>query len=139
MVMTNGVFDVLHVGHLRFLEQAKELGDLLVVALNSDASVKLLGKGDDRPINPLVERAELVLALKPVDFVVWFDESTPVKIVDELRPDVHTKAGDYRLEDLPEAQVVAGYGGRTVILPYVEGRSSTRVIERLRSPSSAED
>lgn len=134
LVMTNGVFDVLHVGHLRFLQQAKALGDLLVVALNSDASVQRL-KGPERPINPLVERAELLLALRPVDFVVSFEEDTPEKILDLVRPDIHTKGGDYTVEQLPEHVVVQAYGGKTLILPYLDGRSSTRVIKALKTSS----
>lgn len=130
LVTTNGVFDVLHVGHLRFLQAAKELGDILVVALNADATVSRL-KGPTRPINPLVERAELVLALKPVDFVVWFEEDTPEEILAQIRPDIHTKGGDYTVEQLPESRIVSAYGGKTVILPFLDGRSSTRVIERL--------
>jgi glycerol-3-phosphate cytidylyltransferase len=134
LVMTNGVFDVLHVGHLRFLEECKALGDLLVVALNIDETVSKL-KGPQRPINPLPERAELVLALKPVDFVVAFAEDTPAEILDLIRPDVHTKGGDYVAEELPEYKVVRAYGGRTVILSFLEGRSSTRVIDALMKPS----
>jgi len=103
LVTTNGVFDVLHVGHLDVLTRAKALGDLLVVALNSDDSVRRLGKGPGRPVNPLEERAAMVLALKPVDFVVWFDDETPGPLLARLKPDVHAKGGDYRVEDLPEA------------------------------------
>ena len=132
LVMTNGVFDILHVGHLDFLLRAKALGDLLIVALNDDESVRRL-KGPSRPVNPLVERAALVLALKPVDFVVSFNEDTPEAIIGQIKPDIHTKGGDYTVDQLPEAQIVKAYGGQTVILPYLEGHSTTRVVEALRA------
>lgn len=132
VVFSNGVFDVLHTGHVRLLVEAKSHGDLLVVGLNTDASVRRLGKGPDRPINTLEDRMELVSALKPVDFVVSFDEDTPVEVVRRLRPDVHVKGGDYSESDLPEASVVRELGGTVVIVPLVEARSSTETIRRIR-------
>lgn len=128
LVFTNGVFDLLHVGHLALLEAARELGDLLIVGINSDAGVRALGKGANRPINTATDRARLLLALRCVDGVVVFDEPTPERLIAELRPEVHVKGGDYRIEDLPETKVVRSYGGRVVIIPYVAGYSTTRLI-----------
>jgi rfaE bifunctional protein nucleotidyltransferase chain/domain len=132
LVFTNGVFDVLHAGHVHLLERARALGDLLVVGLNSDESVRRLGKGPDRPINPLEDRMAVVGALKPVDFVLSFEEDTPVELILALRPDVHVKGGDYDPENLPEAPAVNSYGGRVVVVPLLEGRSSTEAIRRIR-------
>lgn len=131
VVFTNGVFDVLHTGHLSLLLEAKSMGDVLVVGLNSDASARRLGKGPDRPINTLSDRAALVGALKPVDFVVPFDEDTPIETLERLRPDVHVKGGDYDADALPETPTVQAYGGRVVIVPLVAGRSSTDTIRRM--------
>lgn len=133
LVFTNGVFDILHVGHVRYLAEARALGDLLVVGLNSDASVQLLGKGPGRPINPTEDRAEVLLALRSVDGVVPFDDATPERLIRALRPEIHVKGGDYRIEDLPEAAAVHEYGGEVRILPFVEGRSTTAIIERMGS------
>lgn len=130
LVFTNGVFDVLHVGHLRLLVAARELGDLLVVGINDDDSVRRLAKGPNRPLNPLADRAELLAALRPVDAVVAFSEDTPARLIAFLRPEVHVKGGDYREEDLPEAPLVRSYGGRVVIFPIVPGRSSTATLRR---------
>ena len=131
-VFTNGVFDVLHAGHVRLLTQARALGDVLVVGLNTDASARRLGKGPDRPVNGLEDRAAVVAALRPVDFVVEFDEDTPSSLIESLRPDIHVKGGDYRAEDLPESAVVESYGGRVVVLPLLEGRSTTTTLRKLR-------
>ena len=132
LVFTNGVFDVLHAGHVHLLTRSRALGDLLVVGLNSDASARRLGKGADRPVNSLEDRMAVVAALRPVDFVLGFDEDTPVALIEKLRPDVHVKGGDYRKEDLPETTVVESYGGRIVVIPLLEGRSSTETLRRLR-------
>jgi rfaE bifunctional protein nucleotidyltransferase chain/domain len=132
LVFTNGVFDVIHAGHVRLLTQARELGDLLVVGLNTDESARRLGKGPGRPVNGLEDRIAVVSALKPVDFVVSFDEDTPVGLIRALRPDVHVKGGDYHAEDLPETPTVESLGGRVVVLPLLEGRSSTATLRKLR-------
>lgn len=129
VVTTNGCFDVLHIGHLKLLRQAKSLGDILVVAVNDDDSVRCL-KGPDRPLVPAAERAELLAALEPVDYVVLFSEETPERVLDAIRPAVHVKGGDYRVEDLPEARVVERGGGRVVIVPVVPGRSTSDLLKR---------
>ncbi|HVT13952.1 MAG TPA: D-glycero-beta-D-manno-heptose 1-phosphate adenylyltransferase [Fimbriimonadaceae bacterium] len=130
LVFTNGVFDVLHAGHVRYLRQARELGDLLIVGLNSDASARALGKGPGRPVNPAEDRAEVLLALRSVDGVIPFDDPTPERLIRALRPEVHVKGGDYREEDLPEAAAVREYGGEVRILPFLEGRSTTEILRR---------
>jgi D-beta-D-heptose 7-phosphate kinase/D-beta-D-heptose 1-phosphate adenosyltransferase len=131
VVFTNGCFDLLHVGHLRYLQEARALGDVLVVGVNSDRSVRAL-KGASRPVLPGVERAELLAGLRCVDYVTLFDEATPEALIEELRPDVHVKGGDYRVEALPEAAAVSRCGGRIVILPLVEGHSTSALVERIR-------
>ena len=133
LVFTNGVFDVLHAGHVRLLTQARALGDLLVVGLNTDASARRLGKGPERPLNVLEDRTAVVAALRAVDFVVSFDEDTPVELIRQLKPEVHVKGGDYKASDLPEAPVVESYGGRVVVLPLLEGRSTTSTIRKMRA------
>ncbi len=132
VVFTNGVFDILHVGHLRYLKQARALGDALFVGVNSDASVRRLNKGPERPINPEDERAELLLALKCVDAVCVFPEDTPIEILQTVQPNIHCKGGDYTAEALPETPIVRGYGGEVIILPLVAGRSTTNVVKKLR-------
>lgn len=134
LVFTNGVFDILHAGHVSYLEQARALGDMLVVGLNSDASVRRLGKGPERPINALEDRAIVIGALRCVDAVTWFEEDTPERLIEELKPDIHVKGGDYRVEDLPETKIVQAYGGKVVILPLLSGRSTTRIIQKLSEP-----
>jgi D-beta-D-heptose 7-phosphate kinase / D-beta-D-heptose 1-phosphate adenosyltransferase len=128
VVATGGCFDLLHAGHVRMLAAARALGDCLVVCLNSDDSVRRL-KGPDRPLVAEADRAGVLLALGAVDAVAIFDEDTPAAVLDRLRPDVFAKGGDYTVESLPEAELVAGWGGQTVILPYIEGRSTTRILE----------
>jgi len=130
VVFTNGVFDLLHIGHARYLASARTLGDALVIAVNADESVRGF-KGDLRPIVPLAERMEMLAALSCVDFVVPFSTRTPVPLIEALRPAVYVKGGDYREEDLPEARVVRGYGGDVRILPFVAGRSTTDIIARV--------
>jgi rfaE bifunctional protein nucleotidyltransferase chain/domain len=134
-VFTNGVFDVLHAGHVDVLERARALGDCLIVGINTDESVRTLGKGPDRPINPLEDRARVVGALRCVEFVVSFGERTPERLLAELKPSVHVKGGDYVADGLPEAPVVRAYGGEIVILPLLPGRSTTGILERIRSHS----
>jgi len=137
IVLTNGCFDVLHRGHTRYLNQAKQLGDVLVVALNSDDSVRRL-KGDGRPINTATDRAAVIAALSCVDYVTVFDESTAVPLIEQLRPEVYAKGGDYSPEMLVETRAVEGYGGRVTILDYVPDVSTTAVVNRIRSTGSAE-
>ena len=130
-VFTNGVFDILHVGHVRYLQAARSLGDSLMVGVNSDAAARQL-KGPDRPIVGQMERAEILCALSSVDLVVIFDAQTAESLVDVLQPDIYVKGGDYSDgRALPEASRVSRYGGRVVILPYTPGRSSTGMLERL--------
>jgi len=131
IVFTNGHFDLLHLGHVDCLERAKALGDVLIVGLNSDASTRLL-KGEGRPIMPQEERARLLAALECVDYVVIFEERTAERLVRMLRPEVYAKGGDYKEgKELPEAKVVAEYGGRVEILPYLPHHSTTRIIEAI--------
>ena len=131
IVFTNGCFDILHAGHVRYLTEAKKLGAVLVVGLNSDESVRKL-KGNGRPVNPAADRAEVLAGLRAVDHVVIFDEDTAEEMVRQLQPDVYVKGGDYSIERLPEASIVAAYGGRTVLVPMVEGRSTSNVIRKLQ-------
>lgn len=130
VVFTNGVFDLLHVGHVRYLAEARALGDALVVAVNADSSVRQF-KGDLRPLVPEDERAELLAALAAVDYVTVFDTRTPVPLLETVRPAVYVKGGDYAVADLPEAPVVRGYGGRVQILSLVPGRSTTDIIAQV--------
>jgi len=131
LVFTNGVFDILHAGHVRYLKAARELGDMLIVGVNTDASVRRLNKGPERPVNSLDDRVSVLEALRCVDGAVPFDEDTPEAIIAELRPDVHVKGGDYTVERLPEARIVRAYGGEVVILPLLEGRSTTNILRKL--------
>ena len=133
VVFTNGVFDLLHAGHVRYLEAARALGGMLVVAVNSDDSVRLLGKGPERPIVPQAERAEVVAALRCVDYVCIFDEQLPDVTIRALRPDIHVKSAQYDAASLPEAAAVAEVGGRIEIVAHVEDRSTTKIVERLRA------
>jgi D-beta-D-heptose 7-phosphate kinase/D-beta-D-heptose 1-phosphate adenosyltransferase len=135
IAFTNGCFDLLHIGHLAYLERVKRRADILVVAVNSDASVRGL-KGAGRPVVPARERARLVAALKPVDFVTVFSGATPLKVIRVVRPDLLAKGGDWKVDRIVGAEVVKSYGGRVAVIPYVAGHSTTRLIERgkLRSP-----
>ena len=132
LVFTNGCFDLLHPGHVSYLEAARSLGDALVVGLNSDASVRGLGKGPDRPLVPEADRAAVLGALRAVDSVVIFDERTPVRLMREVRPAVYVKGGDYRIEDLPEAEVAAEIGAEVRIIPFEPGYSTSALVERIR-------
>lgn len=137
IVFTNGCFDILHVGHLRYLQAARALGDALVVGVNSDAGVRRL-KGPGRPIVPEEERAELLAGLACVDYVTLFGEPLPNETIEALRPHIHVKGGDYTAEALPEAETVRACGGEVVILPLVPGRSTTWILERIAgSPETA--
>jgi D-glycero-beta-D-manno-heptose 1-phosphate adenylyltransferase len=135
LVFTNGVFDVMHRGHAIYLAQARALGGSLLVALNTDASARRLGKGPDRPLNREEDRAILVAALEAVDLVTWFDEDTPVKLISETRPDILVKGGDYDMSKLPETKLVESWGGRAQALPFVEGYSTTALVRKIRSAS----
>lgn len=131
-VLTNGCFDILHVGHLRYLQAARALGDELVVGLNSDSSVSAL-KGPDRPLNPQDERAEMLLGLACVDRVIVFDEATADRLIETVRPAIYAKGGDYTLETLPEAATLQRLGIELVTLPFVAGRSTSSLLARLRA------
>lgn len=133
LVFTNGVFDILHRGHVSYLDEAAQLGASLVVALNTDASVRRLGKGDDRPLNTLEDRLALIAALDCVDAVTSFDEDTPLELIEALRPDVIVKGGDYVMEALPETARVQSWGGRAVAIPFRFQRSTTALLGRIRS------
>jgi rfaE bifunctional protein nucleotidyltransferase chain/domain len=130
IVFTNGCFDIIHTGHTRYLAIARSFGDLLVVAVNSDASVRTI-KGDKRPINTQAERAETLAALESVDFVTIFDEPDPHKVISALQPDVLAKGGDWPIEKIIGRDVVEARGGRVVNVPYVKGASTTEIIERI--------
>lgn len=131
VVFTNGVFDLLHAGHVSLLEAARAEGDALVVGVNSDASARRLGKGPDRPLVPAAERARVLAALAAVDCVVVFEEDTPLALIRRLRPDVLVKGADYAPEAIVGAVEVEGWGGRVVRVPLVEGQSTTALIARL--------
>ena len=130
IVTTNGCFDILHVGHVRYLKKAKSYGDVLVVALNSDSSTRTL-KGPKRPINNQDDRAEILASLNCVDIVVIFDETSPEKLLVEIAPDVHTKGADYTIETLPEAKAIMNAGGKIEFIDFVEGKSTTNVISKI--------
>lgn len=133
VVFTNGVFDVLHRGHVTYLAQARALGGSLVVALNTDASARRLGKGPDRPLNAEHDRAIVIAALESVSLVTWFDEDTPVQLLSELKPQVYVKGGDYDMRKLAETALVEGYGGRALAIPFVDGYSTTALVQRIRA------
>ena len=133
VVSTNGVFDLLHAGHVAYLAWARTQGDALLLLLNSDESVRLLGKGPDRPLVGFEDRARVVAALRSVDAVVGFAERTPEVVLDVLRPDVHVKSAQYRIEELPERYVVERHGGTIVLAPHEPGRSTTDLVAAIRS------
>ena len=132
LVFTNGVFDVLHRGHVAYLEKARALGASLLVALNTDASARRLGKGPDRPLNNEMDRAAVMAALASVNLVTWFDEDTPLALIAELKPDLLVKGGDYDMSKLAETRVVEAYGGRALAIPFVNGYSTTALVDRIR-------
>lgn len=132
VVFTNGVFDVLHRGHATYLANARALGGSLVVALNTDASARRLGKGPDRPMNNEEDRAVLMAALESVSLVTWFDEDTPLELITELKPDILVKGGDYDMDKLAETAVVKSYGGKALAIPFVDGYSTTALVKKIR-------
>lgn len=133
LVFTNGVFDVLHRGHVMYLAQARALGASLVVALNTDASARRLGKGPDRPLNLEVDRACVIAALASTSLVTWFDEDTPLELIAQIQPDILVKGGDYDMQKLAETRVVEAYGGRALALPFVDGYSTTALVRKIRA------
>ena len=136
VVFTNGVFDVLHRGHVVYLARARALGASLVVALNTDASARRLGKGSDRPLNSEQDRATVMAALASVSLVTWFDDNTPIELIATLKPEILVKGGDYDMRSLPETSVVEAYGGRAVAIDFVEGYSTTALVKKIRSSSA---
>jgi rfaE bifunctional protein nucleotidyltransferase chain/domain len=134
MVMTNGVFDLLHRGHVNYLHQAAELGGSLVVAVNSDVSARLLAKGPERPLNAANDRAYVLAGLASVSLVTFFDARTPVELIKTVRPDIYVKGGDYDMETLEETRVVRSWGGESVAIPFVDGFSTSTLVQRIRQP-----
>lgn len=130
IVFTNGCFDILHVGHVRYLTAAKKRGDILVIGLNSDRSVKGL-KGDKRPLIEETARAEVLSSLEVVDYISIFNESTANKIIADLQPDIYVKGGDYQIGNLPEVSTVASYGGEVQLIPVVTGASTTNIVQEI--------
>ncbi|WAW11301.1 adenylyltransferase/cytidyltransferase family protein [Oxalobacter vibrioformis] len=134
LVVTNGVFDILHRGHVTYLARAKALGASLIVAVNTDASVKRLGKGDDRPINICEDRMAVLAALESVDLVVSFEEETALEIVQEIVPEFYAKGGDYDMVAIPEGIAVISQGGKAIAIPFEHDRSTTAMLSRIRQP-----
>lgn len=132
IIFTNGCFDLLHAGHVRYLQSARCFGDCLIIGLNSDLSVRSL-KGPGRPVNGEQDRAEVLGALRAVDYVVIFDDPTAEALIQKIKPDVYVKGGDYTLETLPETEIVQAYGGEVKLLSFVKGRSSTNIIKKIQS------
>jgi rfaE bifunctional protein nucleotidyltransferase chain/domain len=132
-VFTNGVFDVLHRGHVMYLAQARALGASLIVALNTDASVRRLGKGNDRPLNNQADRAIVMASQQSVSLVTWFEEDTPQQLLAEIRPDILVKGGDYNMALLAETPLVQSWGGQAMALPFVAGYSTSKLLEKIRS------
>ena len=132
LVFTNGCFDILHRGHVTYLAQARALGAALIVAANSDASVRRLGKGEDRPVNPLADRMALLAALECVSLVTWFDEDTPLQRILECEPDVLVKGGDWPVEKIVGYREVTAWGGRVHSIPFIHDRSTTALMEKIR-------
>ncbi|URI11408.1 adenylyltransferase/cytidyltransferase family protein [Aquincola tertiaricarbonis] len=130
-VFTNGVFDLLHRGHVQYLHQASQLGASLIVALNTDRSARGLGKGPERPINTELDRALVIAGLGSVALVTFFDEPTPVELLARVRPDCYVKGGDYDMEKLAETALVRSWGGRSLAIPFVDGYSTTRIVQRM--------
>lgn len=131
IVFTNGCFDILHVGHVRYLQAARELGDCLILGLNSDQSVRVL-KGPTRPINNQNDRAEVLSALSAVDYVVIFEEATAENLISQIKPAIYVKGGDYNIKDLPESAIVSENGGKTILIPEVIGKSSSNIIKKIK-------
>jgi rfaE bifunctional protein nucleotidyltransferase chain/domain len=135
IVFTNGCFDIIHAGHVDYLEKAKSLGDFLVVGLNSDESVKRL-KGPTRPVNPVEQRKKVLQALKPVDLVIVFEEDTPERLIKEIKPDVLVKGGDWKIENIVGADFVMSYGGKVYTIDFVYDTSTTKIIEKIKNESA---
>lgn len=135
IVFTNGCFDIIHAGHVDYLEKAKLLGDFLVVGLNSDKSVKRL-KGEGRPVNSQEERKKVLSALKPVDLVIIFDEDTPERLIKEIKPDVLVKGGDWKIENIVGADFVKSYGGEVYTIEFVYNTSTTKIINKVKNGNS---
>lgn len=131
IVFTNGCFDILHVGHVRYLKAARDLGDCLILGLNSDQSVRNL-KGPTRPINNQDDRAEVLTALSAVDYVVIFEELTAESLLAQIKPAIYAKGGDYHVKDLPEAAIISEFGGQIILIPEVMGKSSSNIIHKIR-------
>ena len=138
VVFTNGVFDVLHCGHVTYLDQARQLGASLVVAVNTDASAKRLGKGPERPLNREQDRAVLLAALESVSLVLCFDEDTPLELITEVKPDILVKGGDYDMDTLAETAVVKAHGGKALAIPFVAGYSTTALVKKIRGNAVVE-
>ena len=132
IVFTNGCFDILHRGHVTYLNQAKELGDLLIIGINSDESVQRL-KGPERPVNMLEDRAYVLSALKSVDYVIPFEEDTPLNLINQIMPDILVKGGDYTIDRIIGAQEVLAHGGRVEIIPFVPGKSTSAIIDTIKT------
>lgn len=136
-VFTNGVFDVLHRGHVLYLAQARALGASLIVALNTDTSVRRLGKGDDRPLNAQDDRAVVMASQSAVDLVTWFSEDTPEALIAHIRPEILVKGGDYDMSKLPETRLVESWGGHAQALPFVSGYSTTGLVKKIRAHAAS--
>jgi rfaE bifunctional protein nucleotidyltransferase chain/domain len=133
VVFTNGVFDILHRGHVSYQEKKKSLGKSLVVGVNTDASVRILGKGDDRPLNVESDRLALLAALESVDLVVLFTEPTPVELMAKIKPDIYVKGGDYEIDALAETALVKSWSGKAYAIPFIHDRSTTALLRKIRS------
>lgn len=133
VVVTNGVFDILHRGHVTYLAQARALGASLVVAINTDASVKRLGKGDDRPLNSCEDRMAVLAALEAVSLVVPFSEDSALEVVQEIEPEIYAKGGDYDMAAIPEGKAVLAYGGQAVAIDFAHDRSTTKLLTKVRT------
>jgi len=134
LVMTNGVFDVIHRGHVSYLQRAAELGASLLVAVNTDQSARMLGKGPDRPLNSELNRAYVLAGLASVDMVTFFSTRSPVELIQKIKPEIYVKGGDYDMETLEETRVVRSWGGKSLAIPFVDGFSTTALVQRIRSP-----
>ncbi len=137
LVFTNGVFDILHRGHVAYLQEARELGASLVIGLNSDRSSRLLDKGPDRPLNAEIDRAFVLAGLASVSLVAFFDERTPTRLLTRVRPDIYVKGGDYDIEQLEETALTRSWGGRAVAISFVDGYSTTSLVRRIRASGSS--